>query len=917
MRKLLLFVCSIIGAALFATPVISDLKVTPVEPIGLAIDYTVSGATENDSTRPLVVSFTTNNILNIAKTLVGATNCVNGAHRVYWNMAKDGITLGEADLDVTVEYAFPLYCVIDLSNGSSADSYSVSYLDAPPSSGFNTTEYKTAKLVLKRVDPGTFTMGDSNEGDNQPHTVTLTIAFYMGLYEVTQKQWELVTGENPSSFSGEAKPVEQVSYNMIRGSSEGANWPATNSVDATSFLGKLRERTELDFDLPTEAQWEYTCRAGTTTTYSHDDSENGDYMWYWDNSSDGSKEVGTRKANPWGFYDMHGNVWEWCLDWYASLSGGKDPVGSFSGSRRVDRGGYWGNAASICTSSDRDGKEPSYSYSSSGFRLSRTLPYSAEQSERDVLAPTMISARGFYADGSSVDGAVTLGYAPTEKQNAVVKINDEVVLNSGAAESFAWYAPTAGTYKVLHTVGDDELSATYVVTNGYVKIEDEANPPMDLVEGITISPMEISAVAKGGRSLITISGNGEAWTGATSADWLTLGSTKGTAEGKNVMCTIAANDDGAAESRVGYIYLAGQVVTVKQAGRGATVDTQVATDSAGGEVSVAVSVTEETTTWDAWSGCSWISVLTQSGTGSGEVKLQVAPWNRFESRTGTVTIAGQIVTVTQAAVKIEVEGGLTRTCSAEGADLVITVRVDVAGAPWKIDISEEAKDVWVYLQEGDEEHVGSDTFKLVVWESLNAEELPREATVTIGTQVLTIRQVAEIPDPVPEVTSAADLSAALEGSKDGRLAKYLTDLEKYAKYRAWVDKVAGTGADHFGTRQAVKDSELAWFAYALDLSALPENAPTNVVIETIGSAAEGGWDLDVSIGDDLKVGSDADAADLGTVFSVEGAADLTEESFSADNVTTTFSATGDGKLKVEVEPKSSAGQFFFRMKMTP
>ena len=532
-------------------------------------------------------------------------------------------------------------------------------------------------------------------------------------------------------------------------------------------------------------------------------------------------------------------------------------------------------------------------------------------------ATVTISARGFYADGSSVDGAMRLGYAPTEKQNATVKINDEVLLNAGAAESFAWYAPTAGTYKVSHTVGDDELSASYVVTNGYAKVADKSDPPMDEVKGITISPTEVSVAATGGRSLITISGNGEAWTGATSADWLTLGSTKGTAEGKNVMCTIAANDDDAAESRVGYIYLAGQVVTVKQAGRGATVDTQVAADSAGGEVSVAISVTDETTTWGAWSGCSWISVLTQSGTGSGEVKLQVAPWNRFESRTGTVTIAGQVVTVTQAAAKIEVEGGLTRTCFAEGADLVITVRVDVAGAPWKIDISEEAKDVWVYLQEGDEEHVGSDTFTLVVWESSKAEELPREATVTIGTQVLTIRQVAEIPDPVPEVTSAADLSAALKGSADKRLAENIKDTTKYAQYRAWVDKVAGTGADHFETRQAVTNSMLTWFAYALDLSALPENAPTNVVIRAIESApaAEGGWNLVVSVGD-LNVGSGASAADLGTVFSVEGAADLADD-FKVENVTTTFGTPENGKVKVEVTPKNAAEQFFFRVKMTP
>ncbi len=379
MKRLLLFVCSLIGATLFAAPVISDLKVTPVEPLGLAIDYQISGAEASDTPMMLQVSMANGTVTNVAKSLIGATNYVNGAHRVYWNVAKDGITLGEATLDVTIKYSsLPLYCVIDLSGGSSASSYPVSYLDAPPSGGFNKTEYKTTKLVLKRVDAGTFTMGASSEYDNQPHTVTLTKPFYMGLYEVTQKQWELVMGSNPCSSTsygkGDAYPVHYVSYDMIRGSSDGAKWPATNSADTTSFLGKLRAKTGITFDLPTEAQWEYTCRAGTTTTYSYGDDANGEYMWYGDNSSSSTHEVGTKKANPWGFYDMHGNVWEWCLDWYASsLSGGEDPVGSSSGSSRVSRGGGWYSSASSCASSSRDYDYPSYEYDYFGFRISRTL----------------------------------------------------------------------------------------------------------------------------------------------------------------------------------------------------------------------------------------------------------------------------------------------------------------------------------------------------------------------------------------------------------------------------------------------------------------------------------------------------------------------------------------------------------------
>jgi formylglycine-generating enzyme required for sulfatase activity len=286
-----------------------------------------------------------------------------------------------ADISVKVKYAVgvgALYCVIDLAKGSSAASYPVTYLNAKPSEGFHTTEYKTTKLVLKRVDPGSFTMANSK-------AVTLTKSFYMGLYEVTQKQWNLVTGSSISKWGdysglrglGDAYPAYGASYNAIRGTSKGAKWPASNSVDSGSFLGKLRERTKLDFDLPTEAQWEYTCRAGTTTAFCYGDSVNGDYMWYQMNSGSyfSSHEVGTKLPNKWDFYDMHGNVWEWCLDRYnSSLSGGEDPVGPSSGSNRVRRGGSSKEDLSHCASYWRDSGVSTNDDYGNGFRLSRTIP---------------------------------------------------------------------------------------------------------------------------------------------------------------------------------------------------------------------------------------------------------------------------------------------------------------------------------------------------------------------------------------------------------------------------------------------------------------------------------------------------------------------------------------------------------------
>ena len=313
----------------------------------------------------------TANTTNMATKLSGDVSVTEGTHSLVWDMSADGLSFKSSNVVFQVYCETATYCVIDLSAGSSAASYPVAYLAEPPSGGFNVSEYKTTKLVLKRIEAGSFKMRGS-------YDVTLTKPFYCGLFEVTQQQWELVTGSNPCSSTscgkGNSYPVHSVSYNMIRGSSAGAGWPASSGVDSSSFLGKLRARTGLDFDLPTEAQWEYACRAGTTTTYSYGDSANGSYMWYSSNSSSKSHEVGTRSPNPWGLYDMHGNVWEKCLDWYASsLTGGTDPKGSSSGSHRVERGGSWDAYASRCTSSDLGGSYPSSGGGNSGFRLVRTL----------------------------------------------------------------------------------------------------------------------------------------------------------------------------------------------------------------------------------------------------------------------------------------------------------------------------------------------------------------------------------------------------------------------------------------------------------------------------------------------------------------------------------------------------------------
>ena len=323
--------------------------------------------------------------------LAAALRGSNGTHAVTWNMGEQGIKFTSPNVTFTVAYLnMPDYCEISLSGGT-GNRYPVSYLDAEPDGGFTNDLYRTGKLAMRLLAPGTFTMGDADEPYNPPHAVTLTQPFYCAVFETTQRQWELVTGNNPSAFQGGTRPVEQVSYDDIRGASLGSQWPATNSVDEASFLGVLRLKTGLAaLDLPTDAQWEYACRAGTETKYCCADSEIGNYAWY---STSATYEVGAKRPNAWGLYDMHGNVREWCLDWYSGdVNGGNDPKGSSSGWSRVLRGGSWFDFADHCTSSCPNSKYPSVLDSDLGFRLVRTLSGDFE-GERDGEAITSVAER--------------------------------------------------------------------------------------------------------------------------------------------------------------------------------------------------------------------------------------------------------------------------------------------------------------------------------------------------------------------------------------------------------------------------------------------------------------------------------------------------------------------------------------------
>ena len=221
------------------------------------------------------------------------------------------------------------------------------------------------------VKGGTFSMGNDEKGffsglfsmleDDRPlHNVVLTRDYYMGRSQVTQSLWKAVMGSNPSYFKGDDRPVESVSWN-----------------DCQEFISKLNEITGMKFRLPTEAEWEFAARGGNKSKhYKYSGSNNlDDVAWYESNAKSKTHPVGTKQPNELGIYDMSGNVWEWCSDWYGSYcsEAQTNPKGAASGNYRVCRGGSWDDDAWYCRSTYRDGDSPGYGVINIGFRLALTV----------------------------------------------------------------------------------------------------------------------------------------------------------------------------------------------------------------------------------------------------------------------------------------------------------------------------------------------------------------------------------------------------------------------------------------------------------------------------------------------------------------------------------------------------------------
>ncbi len=320
----------------------------------------------------------------------------------------------------------PDYMAVDIS--AAAQPNTQSYYPAADfvPGGVTNGLYKTTTLLMRKVmaKDVKWTMGSTtletqrNATREATHQVKLDGNYYIGVYEVTQAQWDLIQPSRlaPSYFNNAAdramRPVEQVCYNEIRNAANSTtadaayNWPA--DPNPNSFLGKLRTKSGLDFDLPSDAQWEFAARAGNGDTkwgdgsgiLNADKDENLDLLGRYERdggkvqngtsyanpaqscgATNGTAIVGSYAPNAWGLYDMHGNVWEWCLDWYAddiTAHGGKvniDPatpantLSGASGADRVRRGGGWNGAAGNCRPAYRGSSTPTNRYSSSGFRV--------------------------------------------------------------------------------------------------------------------------------------------------------------------------------------------------------------------------------------------------------------------------------------------------------------------------------------------------------------------------------------------------------------------------------------------------------------------------------------------------------------------------------------------------------------------
>ena len=293
-----------------------------------------------------------------------------GTYRVTWNANADGVTnfSNAARVELALCRWAPKYMIVDIHYGTETNVFDVSYMDAPPATagGFNAEEYKGDKIVFRLIPPGSFVMGSqpgeykrAEQGREDAHNVTLSKPFYIGIFELTQKQYAYLMGPKTFAYPGVYRPADTLDYSSLRQSKA---WPEDKSIPDYAILGVLRKKTGLAFDLPTDAQWEYACRAGSTGRFCNGTpSEDNETVWahfvenigrFSSNKTDrrcgdgddgNTAIVGSYEPNAWGLYDMHGNVAEIVCDWFSdeicNLGQKVDPVGVPYNNGIIKRGG--------------------------------------------------------------------------------------------------------------------------------------------------------------------------------------------------------------------------------------------------------------------------------------------------------------------------------------------------------------------------------------------------------------------------------------------------------------------------------------------------------------------------------------------------------------------------------------------------
>ena len=425
-------------------------------------------------------SFTGTATLNGTVSFDGVNEAITGDRQYTPSSGAKPIITTQPQSQTTNEGESVMFSVV--ANGGNAD--------------FSTPISNTVNLDMVWIKPGTFMMGspigEIGRGmyvntDETRHKVTLTKGYWLGKYEVTQAQYKAIMRENPSGFIDDNNPVENVSW-----------------FDATNFCAKLtaiekaagRLPAGYEYTLPTEAQWEYACRAGTTSAFNNGTDiptwdQVGEVLcpnleplaWYYydrgTNDRGSSHPVGQKEPNAWGLYDMHGNVWEWCLDWYADYptTAVTDPTGPSTGSVRIRRGGSWFYAAALCRSAHRSAVVPEANTDRFlGFRVALVLvnPAAAQPVDNNLTYQ-------WYKDGKAISGATSPSYKISSVKNSDAGRYTVTVSNSVGSVTSSAAVLTVNTMvkpSIIHqpmsqTINEGNfVEFTVVANDGFVENKD-------------------------------------------------------------------------------------------------------------------------------------------------------------------------------------------------------------------------------------------------------------------------------------------------------------------------------------------------------------------------------------------------------------------------------------------------------------